>query len=182
MAAISQPLQNDELTTVRVPLVLTEYARNISAASSGSAGGIVGSGVVGMMIVGLLTASLKDQRLVNAIPERVNNPMTGGDSFFISKRPGFALLNTPATGNPGSAVYIWAGKGTGTDVITAFGATNSTVYNGLTTLGTTTGKVTDINDTLVGTTANLVMVTDSNTAYYYPDGGALTQITDGDLS
>ncbi len=180
MAAISQPLQNDELTTVRVPLVLAEYARNISAASSGSAGGIVGSGVVGTMIVGLLTASLKDQRLVNAIPEKVSNPMTGSESFFISKRPGFALLNTPAAGNPGSAVHIWAGKGTGTDVITAFGATNSTVYNGLTSLGTTTGKVTDINDTLVGTTANLVMVTDSNTAYYYPDGGALTQITDGD--
>lgn len=181
MAGITPPLENKEVTTARLPLVLTEYARDISAASgSSTSSGIVGVGIVGIMVVGLLTASTKDQRLVNAIPTKITNSMTGATNFYVSKRPGFATFQTPASGNPGSAIHIWAGSATGTDVISAFGATNSTIYNATSSLGSTTGKVININDTLVGTTPNLTFVTDSNTAYYYPSGGALTQITDVD--
>ena len=181
MAAITPPLENQQLVTARLPLVLTEYARDISAASgSSTSSGIVGVGVVGIMVVGLLTASTKDQRMVNAIPTKITNSMTGAQTFYVSKRPGFATLNTPSAGNPGSAIHVWAGQGSGTSVISAFGATNSTVYNGTSSLGSTTGKVYFIEDTLVGTTPNLTFVTDSNTAYFYPEGGALTQITDVD--
>ncbi len=181
MAALTAPTASDQLVTARLPLVLTEYARDISQASgSSTSSGIVGVGVVGIMVVGLLTASTKDQRLVNAIPTKIMNSMTGASTFYISKRPGFAEYIVPSAGNIGTAIHIWAGKGGGTDVITAFGGTNSTVYNATSSLGATTGAVVDINDTLVGTTPNLTFVTNSNTAYFYPEGGSLTQITDSD--
>lgn len=167
---------------VRIPLIGTEFSRTLSSASgSSSASGIVGVGVVGVMIVGYTVASTKDQRFVNVFPERIANPLTKSETFYLSKRPGFALNTTPAAGKIGSAIHIWAGRDQGTDVISAFDTPNSTVYNGTSSLGTTTGKVTFINDTLVGTTANLTFVTDSNTAYFYPDAGALTQITDVDF-
>lgn len=172
----------EDRKVIRVPLVGTEYSRTLSAASgSSTSSGIVGVGIVGLMVVGALVASVKDQRLVNAIPEKIINPFTGAETFYLSKRPGFATLNTPASGNPGSAIYVWSGKSPGTAVISAFGATNSTIYNGTSSIGSTTGKVVSIDETLVGTTPNLVFVTDNNSAYYYPDGGALTQITDVDF-
>ena len=175
-------MQQQELQIHRLPLIVTEYTRPIASSSTlSTSSGIVGVGVVGLMVVGSLSAGTKDQRLINAIPDKIKNPLTGSETFYVMKRPGFGTLNTPASGERGSAVHVWSGKGSGTDVISAFGATNSTIYNGTSSLGSTTGKVKFISDTLVGTTANLTFVTDSNTAYYYPNGGALTQITDGDF-
>ena len=167
---------------IRVPLVGTMYSRTLSSASgSSSSSGIVGVGVVGIMIVGYLVASGKDQRFVNAIPEKITNSLTKQETFYVSKRPGFALLNTPATGNTGTAIHVWSGQGSGDKVISAFGATNSTIYDSTTSLGTTTGVVNFISDVLVGTTANLLMTTRSNSAYFYPTGGALTSISDVDF-
>ena len=178
--ARQQKVQDREV--IRFPLVGTEYSRALASGSGVSTtSGIVGVGVVGVMIVGYLVASTKDQRFVNAIPEKITNALTGQETFYISKRPGFAVLNTPGGSNAGSAIHVWSGQGTGSKVISAFGATNSTLYDDTSSLGSTTGKVIFINDQLVGTTPNLTFVTGSNSAYYYPEGGALTSISDGDF-
>ena len=169
----------NELKPVRVPLVGT-YNTRLFQGAAGVTSSVVGIGIVGDMIVGALsTASSKDQKFINFIPDRVDDPMNGSSKFYVHKRPGLAPNNTPSAGNVGSALRLWIGSNS--EVISAFGATNSTIYNGTTSIGTLTGVATDITETFVGTTPNLVIPTDSNKAYFYPSGGAMTQITDVDF-
>lgn len=176
------PTQVADAQVIRMPLVGTETGRTISSAtSSGASSGVVGVGIVGIMIVGLTSSSTKDQRFINAMPEKIVDPLTGKTTFYLTKRPGWETLSTPKASNAGSAIHIWSGKGSGTAVITTFGATNSEVFENTTSRGSTTGKVLFINDTLIGTTPNLTFVTNNNSAYFYPDAGALTQITDVDF-
>ena len=175
-------LQFQPEDVIRVPIIGAPFARIIATASgSTAASGIIAIGVVGNMIVGQTVSSTKDQRYVNCFPEKIKNPFTGEERYFITKRPGWATNTTPATGSQGSAIHIWVGQGGGTSIISAFGLTNGTVYNGTASIGTLTGVVTSINDTLIGTTANLLITTDGNKGYYYPDGGAMTEITDVDF-
>lgn len=174
------PTNIGEIQTHRLPLIVTEYSRPISSASTSSTtSGIVGVGVVGLMVVGRLAGATKDQRLVNAIPEKIKNPLTGAESFFVMKRPGWDVLQNVGTG-VGSAIHVWAGKSPGTAVISAFGDPG-TAYNGTSSLGTATDKIKFINDTLLVTTPTLTFIADDNTAYYYPDGGVWTTISDGDF-
>jgi len=123
--------------------------------------------------------SLRDQRFVNLIPDKIQNPYTGKETYYLYKRPGWASNTTPAAGSIGTAAHIWIGSSN--ELVTAFGATNSTVYKDTTSLGAVTGLVERISETIIGTTPNLVMSTTGNKAYYYPSGGALTQITDVDF-
>lgn len=135
------------------------------------------------MVVGASIQSTdKDQRFINCFTETVKNPYTGEVSLYCMKRPGFAALNTPASGSIGTAILVWTGQGAGTSVISAFGGTNSTIYNSTTSLGAITGKATRITETFVGTTATLVISSTDNTGWYYDTGVAIaTQITDGDF-
>lgn len=174
--------QPSDAQVIRMPLVGTETGRTIGNASGSSASsGVVGVGIVGIMIVGLTSAATKDQRFINAMPEKLVDPLTNKTTFYLTKRPGWETLSTPKASNVGSAIHIWSGKGAGTAVVTTFGATNSELFEDTTSRGTTTGKVLFINDTLVGTTPNLTLVTNNNSAYFYPSGGALTQIVDVDF-
>ena len=148
-----------------------------------SASGIVGLGVVGTMIVGATVQSTdKDQRFLNCYTETVMNSYTGKRTLYCTKRPGWAALNTPASGNIGTAIMVWTGQGTGTKVISAFGGTNSTIYDSTASLGAITGKATKITETFVGTTATLVISSSDSTAWYYDVAtGAATKITDADF-
>lgn len=167
---------------VRVPLVGTFTKRNDSGTSFGSSG-IVGLGTVGLMVVGGATgsAATKDQRFINCIPEKVTNPYTGAAKFYVSKRPGFARYATLKSGHVGNAIKVWSAKGSGTSIVSALGNTNSEVFENTTSLGSITGKVVEISETLISTTPYLAFASDNNTAWYYPDGGAVTQITDADF-
>ena len=159
-----------------VPLT-GQYDTRISATNAVSgASGVVGVGIVGVAIVGGTTATVdKDERWINCFLTKM-----GGKQYAI-KRPGLAALNTPASGNVGSAILVWTGSGGGTSVITAFGATNSTIYNGTTSLGAITGKARSIAETFVSTTATLLVPSGDSTAWYYDTGvGVMTKITDGD--
>ncbi len=164
---------------VRVVFSGDYNTRSNSVNSLSSSSGIVGVGIVGVMIVGLsLRSSDKDRRYINCFPITVKDEIRRSQNVYCVKRPGFALNNTPATGNIGTAIHVWAGQGTGQKVITAFGATNSTIYDGITSLGAITGKATAITETLLTTTPNLAITSTDNTGWFYPDGGALTQIVD----
>ena len=106
------------------------------------------------------------------------NPFTGQKTLYCVKRPGWGTLNTPSSGNIGTAITVWTGSGAGTSVISAFGGTNSTIYNGTTSLGTITGKATAITETIISTTPTLVISSTDNTGWYYDTGAGLTQISD----
>ncbi len=168
-------------TVVRLPLAGVYNTRTVDNTSVDStAGGIVGVGIVGIMVVGALTVNVKDQRYINCFPEKIKNELTGNETFYLTKRPGWEVLNTPATGQVGTAVRVWASQGTGTKVISAFGSTNSTIYDDAVSKGVITGKAYFIEETIVGSTANILIASSDSTGWYLADGGALTQITDVD--
>lgn len=143
----------------RVPLA-GSFNTRIDRASTDTSLGIAGIGVAGIMIAGkTAAASQKDRRFQNCFPHVID-----GEPYLL-KRPGFAALNTPAAGNIGSSIMIWTGQGTGQKVIQAFGATNSTIYDGTTPLGAITGMATGITETFVGVEPTLVVSCNDNTAW-----------------
>jgi hypothetical protein len=164
----------------RIPLV-GPYISRVSSPSTSS--GIVGIGVVGLMVVGQSSSSTtKDARYINVYSQTVPDPLTGGKRVYAVKRPGFATHTTPASGEKGYAVHVWIGETSGTKVISAFGETNSTVYDGTTSLGAITGRATGITETFVSTTPTLMVTSTDNTAWYYDAGvGTMTKISDADF-
>jgi hypothetical protein len=172
------PIQLQSYDSLRLPLVGSTFTRVPDQA--GTTSGIVGAGIVGSMIVGSSLSTTKDQHYINAIPLKIDNPLTGKSSFYVAKRPGFAVNSTPSAGNIGTAIRVWAGNGA-SEVISAFGSTNSTIYKNTTSLGALTGAAIDISETLVGTTPNLTITTDGNKGYFFPSGGAMTNIVDVDF-
>lgn len=140
-------------------------------------------GVVGLMIVGKTTdSSAKDQRFINCYSETIVDPVTGKQEVYCVKRPGFATSITTGSSAIGTAILIWTGQGTGGKIISAFGGTNSTIYDSTTSLGAITGMATGITETFVSTTPTLVISSTDNTAWYYDVAtGSATKITDVDF-
>lgn len=137
---------------------------------------IAGVAIAGVAIAGRSAQTTdKDERWINAMLTDM------GGRLYAIKRPGRAALNTPSAGNIGSAIMIWTGYSGGTDILTAFGATNSTVYNSTTSLGAITGKARSIIETLVSTTPMILVASGDSTGWYYDAGvsvAVMTQITD----
>ena len=167
----------------RIPIAGSYNTRITDSNSLSSASGIWGLGIWGTFVWGATVQSTdKDQRFLNCFTETVVNPYTGQRTLYCIKRPGWAALNTPSTGNIGTAILVWTGQGAGTAVISAFGGTNSTLYSGTSSLGAITGKATKITETFVSTTATLVVSSGDSTAWYYDTGvGVMTKITDVDF-
>ena len=160
------------------------YTTRISSVNtSDGSSGYVGIGIVGVMIVCRTSAvTSKDARYVNCFTHTIPNPLTGERKVYAVKRPGFATSSTPSAGNIGNAIYVWTGKGAGTDVISSFGAVNSTIYNSTSSLGAITGVCTGITETFVSATPTLTVTSTDNTGWYYDTGvGVMTKITDVDF-
>ena len=171
---------NTRIEPLRIPLVGSYNTRLFGSAGNNSASAIVGIAIVGLSVVGSSASpTVLDQRLVNVIPDGLVTPITNAVKYYCYKRPGFATNTTPASGNIGTALRIWTGLSN--EIISAFGDTNSTVYNGTTSLGSITGVAADIVEAVVGTTPTLLIPSNGNKLYYYQDGGAITEITDGDF-
>jgi hypothetical protein len=177
------------MPTVRTPLVGSYNSRFFSPSDLGTSSGIVGVGVVGVMIVGASTEiPYKDQRFVNCFPIVVNNAITGKQSVKLVKRPGFAPSSTVQNGSIGNALMVWSGQGTGTKLISSFGATTSSIYDGTTRLTTDhtdttiiSGRTTGITETSLSGTATVVISASNNTAWWYQNSGTVTRITDADF-
>lgn len=170
----------------RVPLGGSYTNRTSTANDLDSSSGYVGIGIVGIMIVGKTTASTnKDQRFTNCFLTNVVDAATGQKRQYCVKRPGYASHITPASGSVGSAILVWTGQGAGTKIISAFGSTNSTIYDSTTSLGAITGVARAITETFVGSapgTPTLVVPSSDSTAWYYDVGvGVMTKISDADF-
>lgn len=162
----------------RVPLA-GPYTSRISAVNaSDSTSGYWGVGIWGSFIWGKSTqATDKDARYINCFAQTVPDPISGKKRVYTVKRPGFGTQSTPASGQKGYAIMVWTGNGDGTSVISAFGDSNSTIYNGDSSLGAITGRCTGITETSINGTATLCVTSTDNTGWY-ADSGSMTEITD----
>lgn len=171
----------------RFPLAGSYNTRVQAVNVTSSASGIVGVGVVGVMIVGYTgVTTTKDQRFVNCFTERVTNPYTQTTTLYLVKRPGFASIMTPQSGSIGNALLVWTGNAQ--KIMSAFGATNSSIYDSTTRLVTNnsdttviTGKATAIIETELSGTATLYIPSSNSTAWYYQSAGTVTKISDADF-
>lgn len=159
----------------RLPLAEPYNTRVSAVNASDNTTGYAGIGVAGYMIAGKTAASTsKDARYINCYATTV------GSNKYVVKRPGFGVANTPASGNKGMAIIVWVGQGS--KIMSAFGDTNSTLYDSTTSKGAITGYVTSFAETFVGTQATLLMASSDSTAWYYDTAvGVSTKITDGDF-
>lgn len=183
MANFYPPVNVDNI--VRIPLV-GPHTNRAPAAITSTGSAIAGIAVAGVAVAGSTGNSnqTKDQRFINCIVEVAKNTITEKKRFTVSKRPGMQAYNTATKlkdGHVGNAVHVWSSRGSGTDVIWAFGNTNSEIFLNSTSLGSITGKVVEITETIIGTTAYLLFSSTDSTGWYYPDGGALTKIADADF-
>lgn len=160
------------------------YTSRVSATNAlSSASGYVGAGIVGVMIVGQASqATDKDARYVNCFAQTVSDPITGTKKVYAVKRPGFDTNSTPEAGSKGYAILVWTGNGNGTNVVSAFGDVNSTIYSNTTSLGAITGRATGITETQINGVATIAVTSTDNTAWYADAGGTatMTEITDAD--
>ena len=155
-----------------------ENTRVSAVNANDSSSGYVGIGIVGIMIVGkTIGVNTKDSRYINCFIATVPNNVTGRKKVYVVKRPGFGAFSTPEAGSKGMAILVWTGQGS--KVISAFGDTNSTIYDGTTGLGAMTGYATGLTETFVSTQATVVASSSDSTAWYYDtSAGVTTQITD----
>lgn len=159
----------------KLPLAEPYNTRVSATNQSDNTTGYVGIGIVGYMIVGKpSTSTSKDARFINCYSTTI------GSNKYIVKRPGFGTANTPASGSKGMAITVWTGQGS--KIMSAFGETNSTLYDSTTSKGAITGAVTSFAETFVGTQATLLMASTDSTGWYYDTSvGVATKITDGDF-
>lgn len=167
----------------RIPIA-GPYNTRATGAIIGTSSGIVGVGIVGIMIVGSPGGgSSKDRRFINCWYETVIDPVNNTKTIYLVKRPGFASHTTPQSGSIGNTLMVWSGQGSGTKVISAFGATNSSIYDGVSQLVTNngdttiiTGKATGITETQISNTATLAISSSDSTGWWYQNAGTVTKI------
>lgn len=162
----------------RVPVAGSRNNRVAATNILDAVSGYVGLGVVGVMIVGKTgDGSSKDQRFINCFSESIQDPITGQQTVYCVKRPGFATSITTGAAAIGNALMIWSGQGSGTKVISAFGATNSTLYDSTTSLGAITGKASGITETFVGTAPTLTVSSSDNTGWHLNSDSVTVALT-----
>ena len=171
---------------IRLPLNGAPNTRVSAITALPTSSAVCGIAVCGISVCGRgAQPTDKDARFVNCFPHTVADALGGGSRRYLVKRSGWQALNTPRTGHVGNAILVWSGQGAGTKVMTAFGNTASSIYDGTTRLTTDavdttsiTGIATGITETTISGTATLAITSDDNTAWYYQDGGTVTKITD----
>lgn len=148
-------------------------------------------------LVGSLTnrgydsSTTKDQFFTNCYPEVVKNSVTGSGSVFLHKRVGSSVSTGPAvqsfppsciwSGNSAYAkpgVFAFSGGGTGVEVWSTAPA-----QIGADIVTTGTGNCYSLTETSINGVGNLVaIVSDAGVleTWFFPQGGAWTQLTDGD--
>jgi hypothetical protein len=161
-----------------IPMTGKYNSRISKTTSLPTASGVVGVGVVGVMVVGLTNSIVnKDERWINCFYTKE------GGIDYATKRPGFTASNTPASGNIGSAILVWTGASN--KVMTCFGDTNSTLYDGTTSKGAITGVAKSITETKAGSNVATIMIPSSDsTGWYYDNGSTVavaTKIVDVDF-
>ena len=144
----------------------------------------------------------KDQEFINCFPEVVGNSITQARSAWIVRRTGFILGGRTGILSSDLSSYgacVWSSKADGTmPAIMSWIKSDSTLTK-IYRVQTTTGNMTQVGgdiastsncffltETLVSGTSNITGIFSDNSTgayeyWYFPEGGAWTQITDGDF-
>lgn len=164
----------------RIPVVGAYTTRIGKINLQGPYSGYVGIGIVGLMVVGKTAgATQKDAKFVNCFAETVTDPVTGKKRVYSVKRPGWASSSTPEAGSIGNQILLWTGNAN--KVISAFGATNSNIYDGVTLKGAITGKATGLVETKAGANVPTVVISSTDNTGWYHDTTVPTKIADVDF-
>lgn len=131
------------MPTVRIPLIGVSNARTIDGEATLVAG--------------------KDQRFVNCTFSIVPQP-DGKVLAYLQKRPGWKLDSIVEAGSVSTGV-IRTPDGV---VVTAFGATNSTLYDSQISIGTITGRAIHFTTTLISGVQYILIRSSDGTGWYYP--------------
>ena len=142
----------------------------------------------------LFTATAPDQQFINCYPDVTKNALSGKGSVTLNKRPGWASQGDLSTlvGNFGGC--IWYGNSAVLSPVCASFSTGGAIriynLNTGTQIGGDIGS-TDVCHSLteasISGVANLIAVVRSTAgakplqAWFFPEGGAWTQITDADF-
>lgn len=134
------------------------------------------------------TTSTADQYYSGCYLDKVDNAALQQSTYYVKGMKAFTASTSPTgpTSGAGTAILAWIGTGLSTptatsDIVTAYGNTNSTIYLNDTSLGSITGQALHMAETSIGGTPNVTIVSSGNRGYYYPNAGALTEITDVDF-
>ena len=158
------------MATLRFPLVGSLTNRNVNAA----------------------LADTKDQRFVNCFPEIVKNPVTQQSTIWLNKRQGTAAssaVQASATGQHGAIVWttnsaavapaVFSYLKTGGSDMMFFDSAGTQIGGDV----TTTNSCLSMEETDISGTGNLTAIMTDDVsgaleAWFFPEGGAWTQITD----
>ena len=145
------------MPTVRIPLVGVANQRTVA---------------------GSYTLSLnKDQRYTNCIFNVTKNPITGKAEFHLEKRPGWAGYATVSAGNSSTGSINSSLTNT---VISAFGSTDSTIYDDVTSVGAITGKALYFSETILSSIGYVMIRSSDGTGWYYASNSRTTLTYTGD--
>jgi len=96
----------------------------------------------------------------------VQNPVTGKATVYVEKRPGWKVDSIVEGGSISTGIIK-------TDFlsqsISAFGATNSTIYDGQVDVGTITGRALYFSETVISGTGYVLIKSSDGTGWYYAD-------------
>lgn len=145
------------MPTVRIPLVGTFNQR-----------GLDGNGTLTLA---------EDQRFLNCTFNIVQNPVTGKATVYVEKRPGWGQDSVVSAGNASTGmIKPQAFNAT----LSAFGATNSTIYLGTISVGTITGRALHFTETVISSTAHVMIKSSDGTGWYFPADAANQTAYTGD--
>ncbi len=117
----------------------------------------------------------EDQRFLNCAFDVVTNPVTGSKTVYCEKRPGWIQDSIVSAGNVSTGLIR---TDSNNSVVSAFGATNSTIYEGSVSVGTITGTADHFTETLISGIGYVLIRSSDGTGWYYPsDAKAQTSYT-----
>jgi hypothetical protein len=119
----------------------------------------------------------QDQRFLNCVFSVVTNPVTQKQTVYVEKRPGWGVDSTVSSGNVATSLIKTDSFGS---VVSAFGSTNSTIFDGTVSVGTITGRSLYMLETMLSSTGYVLIKSSDGTGWYYTSDAKTTLTYTGD--
>lgn len=113
----------------------------------------------------------KDAYLGACVLEKVTDSASSQAIYYVQKRPGLTDGGTLASGNIGTLIFVSPAN---TRIISAWGGSNSTVYDQATSAGTVTGVISTCIETIISGTVYWLMTSNDGTGWYLANGAIST--------
>lgn len=134
-------------------------------------------------VAAILGASQLDQFMENVCFRVVKNDITRTQRVQITPSSTLNTLVSPGGSGENRAVMVWLGSSDGDNIVSARGDSNSEMFEDTTSRSSITGLARFLSETTISGVANFVVIsaTSGGRTWFYPAGGALTEITDTDF-